>query len=159
MGMANIVADWSSGNLVFKEKVSGDAILTLAADGLSTFNAGLALTTVARTATSGGLTTGTIASGPMLQVVVVTSANADYIIVLPAPTPGTIVILLVGSNGCELRTSDPATIGINGGTGATAESAIPADTTVLMICESATNWKGLQLSSAAGTLAKVEVAA
>lgn len=113
---------------------------------------------IARTATADGTGTGTIASGPKLQFVTVTSADANHIIVLPAPTPGVVVILHVAATGYELRTSAPATVGINGGTGAGAESAIGANTTVVMICATATSWKGLQLGSD-GTLAKVEVAA
>lgn len=122
---------------------------------------GLFFPNVARTATADGTTTGTIAAGAgTLQVVVVTCDDANKIIVLPAPVVGLIVVL-VGptANGYELRSSDPATIGINGGTGAGAESAIPAATTAIMVCETLTNWKGFQMSSAAGTLAKVEVAA
>lgn len=127
-------------------------VLALAAGGFT-------MAAIARTATAAGLTTGTIASGPMLQFIAVTAgADANSIIILPAPTPGSIVILHVGGTGYELRTSDPATIGINGGTGATAESAIGANTTVIMICASATSWKGLQLGSD-GTLAQVEAAA
>ena len=115
---------------------------------------------VARTATADGTTTGTIAAAGMVQIVKVTATDANHIIVLPAPVLGKIVVLIeVTTAGYELRTSAPATIGINGGTGASAESAIPASTTAILICETATNWKGLQLSSTAGTLAKVEVAA
>lgn len=113
---------------------------------------------VARTATAAGTTTGTIADAGLLQFVTVTSDDVNKIIILPTPTPGTIVILANGATGYELRTSSPTTIGINGGTGANAESAIPANTLVVMICETATSWKGLQLGSD-GTLAKVEVAA
>lgn len=113
---------------------------------------------VARTATADGLTTGTIADAGLHQFIDVTSADANNIIVLPTPTPGTIVVLHVAATGYELRTSDPATIGINGGTGVAAESAIGADTTVVMVCATATSWKGWQLGSD-GTLAKVEVAA
>jgi len=113
---------------------------------------------VARTATADGTGNGTIAAAGLLQFITVTSADANHIVVLPTPTPGRIVILHVAATGYELRTSDPATIGINGGTGASAESAIGANTTVVMICATATSWKGLQLGSD-GTLAKVEVAA
>lgn len=113
---------------------------------------------VARTATADGLTTGTIADAGKVQSITVTSADANHIVVLPTPTPGTIVFLYVGATGYELRTSAPDTIGINGGTGAGAESAIPANTTAMLYCESATSWKGLQMGSD-GTLAKVEVAA
>lgn len=138
---------------------------TLAVTGATTLSAALGLAAagftmaaIARTATAAGLTTGTIASGPALQFISVTASDANHIVILPAPTPGVVVILHVAATGFELRTSDPATIGINGGTGADAESAIPANTTVLMICATATSWKGLQLGSD-GTLAKVEVAA
>ena len=119
---------------------------------------GFTMAAIARTATADGLTTGTIASGPALQFITVTSSDANHIVVLPTPTPGVIVVLHVAATGYELRTSTPASIGINGGTGASAESAIGANTTVLMICATATSWKGLQLGSD-GTLAKVEVAA
>ncbi len=115
---------------------------------------------VARTATSDGLTTGIIAAAGMVQIVKVTSANANNILVLPAPILGKIVVVIeVSTVGYELRTTDPATIGINGGVGSAAESAIPASTTLILVCETLTNWKGLQMSSTAGTLAKVEVAA
>jgi len=118
------------------------------------------LTNVARIATATGATTGTIAGGPSLQVVTVAvTTDANDIIILPAPVIGTIIVLLNGTTGYELRSSSPTTIGINGGTGTAAESAIPASTTAIMVCESLTNWKGLQMSSTAGTLAKVEVAA
>ena len=111
---------------------------------------------VARTATSDGLTTGTILPGE--SWITVTSANANNIMVLPAPVPGTRVTLFVGATGYELRSSTPASVAINGGTGASAESAIPANTIVHMFCESATTWKGFQ-QAIGGTLALVEVAA
>lgn len=111
---------------------------------------------VARTATSDGSTTGTIVQGT--RFVTVTSSDANHIIVLPSPVVGHIVILHNGATGYELRTSAPATIGINGGTGASAESAIPANSTAIMICVSATSWKGFYLD-ADSDLAKVEVAA
>ena len=113
---------------------------------------------VARTATADGLTTGTIADLGFIQHITVTSASADDIIVLPTPTPGVQVILNVGANGFELRSSTPASVGINGGTGASAESAIPANSTVFMTCVSATSWKGFYMD-ADGDLAKVEAAA
>jgi hypothetical protein len=120
--------------------------------------AGFTMASIARTATADGTTTGTIASGPMLQHVTVTCDDANKIIVLPTPTPGVMVVLSNGATGYELRTSTPGSIGINGGTGVNAESAIGANTTVLAICATATSWKALQLG-ADGTLAKVEVAA
>lgn len=112
---------------------------------------------VARTATSDGLTTGTIADAGLLQFVTVTSAGANNIIVLPTPTPGTIVILANGATGYELRSSAPGTVAINGGTGASAESAIAASTMVIAICTSATTWQAIGLAGT--TLAAVEAAA
>ena len=120
--------------------------------------AGFTMAAIARTATADGLTTGTIASGPTLQFIAVTSAGANNIIVLPAPTTGSIVVLHVAATGFELRTSAPATVAINGGTDTAAESAIAAGSTVVMICATATAWKGLQLATN-GDITKVEVAA
>lgn len=118
-------------------------------------------TNIARTATVAGATTGLIADGAgRLQVYLITATDANHIIILPTPVVGTIVVLCeVSTVGYELRTNTPASIGINGGVGSAAESAIPASTTVVLVCETATNWKGFQMSSTAGTLAKVEVAA
>lgn len=114
-------------------------------------------TSVARTATADGTTTGTIADAGMLQFVAVTSANAAHIVILPTPTPGTIVILANGATGYELRTSAPATIAINGGSGASAESAIAANTMVIAVCTTATTWQAIGLAGT--TLAAVEAAA
>lgn len=135
-------------------------LFSVSAAGLLAFAAGQGFTAsaIARTATADGLTTGTIADGPMLQFITVTSASANNIIVLPSPTPGSIVILHVAATGYELRTSAPATIGINGGTGASAESAIGANVTAVLICATATSWKGFQMAGD-GTLTLVEVAA
>jgi hypothetical protein len=115
--------------------------------------------TASRTATDTGATTGTIADSGMLQFITPDwDSDADHILVLPTPTPGTIVIIAGAATGGELRSSAPATVAINGGTGASAESAIGANTMVIAICESATSWKALQIGSD-GTLAQVEAAA
>lgn len=112
--------------------------------------------TEARTATAAGTTTGAITSGT--DVVVVTSANADHIITLPDAPVGTLIMLTPAATGYELRTHAPATVGINGGTGAGAESAIAANLTVWAQRVSATNWNAWS-RTAAGVLAVVEVAA
>ena len=114
-------------------------------------------TTVARTATSDGLTTGTIADAGLFQFVTVTSAGANNIIVLPTPTPGTVVILAVAGNGYELRTDTPASVAINGGSGSNAESAMTAAGIGFIVCTSATTWQGWDLN--ATTLAAIEAAA
>ena len=113
--------------------------------------------TVARTATADGTGTGTIAAAGLLQFVTVTSDSAAKIIILPTPTPGTIVILRNGATGYELRSSAPATIAINGGAGADAESAVAASTMVIAVCTSATTWQAIGLAGT--TLAAVEAAA
>lgn len=115
------------------------------------------LPTVARTATADGSGTGTIAAAGSLQFVTVTSDDANKIVVLPAPTPGTIVILRNGATGYELRSSAPATVAINGGAGANAESAIAANTMVIAVCTTATTWQAIGLVGT--TLAAVEAAA
>jgi hypothetical protein len=115
-------------------------------------------TPVSVTATDTGATTGTVGDAGMLQHVTVDcDSDANHIVILPAPVVGKIVILAFGSTGCELRSSAPATVAINGGTGANAESAIGASTLVFAICETVTSWKALQMGSD-GTLAKVEAA-
>lgn len=89
------------------------------------------------TATADGSGTGTIAGDGFYTV---TSANANHIIVLPSPALGTVVALRNGATGYELRSSAPATVAINGGTGANAESAIPANTLVVCLCDTETTW-------------------
>ena len=110
----------------------------------------------ARTATVDGTTTGTISAG--VTHVTVTSDSADKIVILPAPVVGDEIVIDVGANGFELRSSAPETIAINGGTGADAESAIAANSTIILRCVSATAWKGVFLD-ADGDVAKVEAAA
>jgi hypothetical protein len=111
-----------------------------------------------RTATSDGLTTGLISDGKLLTVVNVTSASANNILALPAPVPGSIVLAFCGANGYELRSDDPATVGIGGDTpGAAHESAIPAASIMVAFCISATMWVGFTITSA--TLAAIETAA
>lgn len=112
---------------------------------------------VARTATADGLTTGTIAAAGRFQHITVTSADANHIIVLPTPTPGTVISLANGGTGYELRSSTPASIAINGGSGSNAESAIPASAIAVVWCTSATTWIGLTITGT--TLASMEAAA
>lgn len=117
---------------------------------------GYALKSEARTATADGTGTGQISTGT--THVVVTSANANNIITLPPPVPGLKITLLNGATGYELRSSAPATIGINGGVGANAESAVAASTVVKVECVSATNWIGSTVTTA-GVVGVLEVAA
>ena len=110
----------------------------------------------ARTATADGLTTGIISD--TATHVTVTSANAAHIVALPAPTPGRMIVINVGANGFNLASSAPATVAINGGSGASAVSAIAANSTILAICITATAWKAIFLD-ADGDVAKVAAAA
>lgn len=114
--------------------------------------------TAARTATADGLTTGIIAAAGLLSFVTVTSGNAAHIVTLPAPVPGTVIIIDVGANGFKLQSSAPSTVAINGGTGASAKSTIAASSTLVMVCVSATAWKGFYLD-ADSDVAKVAAAA
>jgi hypothetical protein len=105
--------------------------------------------------------TGTGAITPGTQIATVTSANANHWVTLPAPVVGTLITLVsTNTTGYEIRTSAPATVGINGGVGANAESAIAgaAGTMVQLLCVSATNWIAWS-RVANGTLSVVQVAA
>lgn len=117
---------------------------------------GYALKSEARTVTATGATTGTISAG--VTHVVVTSDDANKILVLPAPVPGQEITIINGTTGYELRSSAPATIGINGGVSANAESAIAASMILVLRCVSATQWIG-QSFTAAGVVGVVQVAA
>lgn len=119
-------------------------------------NANSTTQAVAATATADGTGTGTIPTGA--DFVTVTSASVDNIIILPAPTPGTVVRLRNGATGYELRTSAPASVAINGGVGAAAESAIAASTLVECVCDTATTWICANYSTA-GTASATQVAA
>ena len=98
---------------------------------------------VALTATADGRGAGLIVDGT--SFVTVTTDSADKIITLPTPTPGTIVWLgtAADSTGFEVRSSAPATVKINGGSGSNAESGIAATTMLVrFVCVNATNWIG-----------------
>lgn len=120
-------------------------------DAISSGGSGLSRLTATATGTQ-------IPSDNGIQFVVPTWSNADYILILPSPVPGRVVILAGAATGGELRTSDPATIGINGGTGASAESAVAAGKMIVAICESSTSWKAFGIASD-GTTAGLEAAA
>ena len=130
----------------------------LRVDGAQTNTLGQQNAAVARTTTATGATTGTIAAGT--SVVSVTSGGANEIIILPAPVIGNVIRLIEdGTTGYELRTSAPASIGINGGTASGGESAVPGATTVTQcVCVSATNWI-CNTFDADGDEAKLEAAA
>lgn len=110
----------------------------------------------ARTATADGTGTGQIAAGT--DFVTVTSADANNIITLPAPVVGAEITLQNGATGYELRSSTPASIGINGGVGSAVESAIAANITTRCTCTTATNWV-CNSRTAAGVVGVTEVAA
>lgn len=110
---------------------------------------------VAKTATSTGAK---LDENKAIQFVVPTWDAATNILILPNPDPGKIVIIAGAATGGELRSSAPTTVGINGGTGADAESAVAASEMVIAICESATSWKAFKITSN-GTTSGLEAAA
>jgi hypothetical protein len=114
---------------------------------------------VSAIATDDGKGTGTLRENLLVQFVVPNwDSDANHILTLPSPKPGKVVILAGAATGGELRTSAPATIGINGGTDTAAESAIAANQRVIAICESSTNWKAFTIASD-GTIAGLTAAA
>ena len=58
----------------------------------------------------------------------------------------------------QLRSDTPASVGINAGTGASAESALPASTLHRAVCTSSTTWI-LSKWTASGTESSGEAAA
>jgi hypothetical protein len=117
---------------------------------------GYAIKSTTLTATADGTGTGVVGSD--VTFATVTSANANHIVTLPAPVVGRKITLVNGATGYEIRSSAPATIGINGGVGANAESAVGANVVVKLECVSLTNWIGATVSSA-GVVGVLEVAA
>lgn len=79
--------------------------------------------------------------------VTITSSGANNISILPSPITGKIVRGVVGANGCEIRTSSPSTIALNGVTGATVEAALAANSSFQATCLNATNWILLNFST------------
>lgn len=152
----------STGGVLMVYNGSAWAEAGTAVSGASTFAAAVTFTTgqqstvVARTATALGDGTGAIAAGT--SAVLVTTDSADKIITLPAPVVNHTISIYNGATGYELRSTAPATIGINGGTSAAGESAIAASTYVECKCQSATNWICWS-RIANGTLSVVQVAA
>jgi hypothetical protein len=118
---------------------------------------GLQYTATARTATADGSGTGTIADATSF-VALADNDDANKIIILPTPTPGKIVWITPEDTGYELRSSTPASVAINGGTGAAAESAVGANVAVRCVCMTATTWI-CSTFAADGTEAKLEAAA
>lgn len=107
-------------------------------------------------ATSDGTGNGQVSDWPGFSTV--TSTNADYIVTLPPPAIGTVVGLVNGATGYELRSSSPTTVAINGGAGANAESAIAARQLVVCVCATATAWLCTQTDTD-GSATAVEAAA
>lgn len=158
MPATKIRSKWVSGLLEFFGITTGETVLKITESGIEanlTGNVtGQAIKSVDVTAVA---TTGAAIPAGATHVNV-TSANANNIVILPPPVPGTRITLQNGATGYELRSSAPATVGINGGVGANAESAVAANTTVEVVCVSATNWVGSTKTSA-GVVGVLEVAA
>jgi len=132
---------------------------TLAVTGAQTNTLGQQNAAVTHVATDDGTGTGTIAAGTSV-VSVNADSDANHIIILPAPVIGNVIRLIeTATTGYELRTSAPATIGINGGTATNGESAVAGAITVTQcVCVSATNWI-CNTFDADGDEAKLEAAA
>ena len=74
----------------------------------------------------------------------------DDIIILPTPVLGKQVRIIVAAI-CELRSSTPASISINGGTGSNAESPLSAGTIVDCTCFNTTTWICTEIGADGGT--------
>lgn len=101
-----------------------------------TWTQGSQVTPTARTATADGTGTGAIAAGT--SSVAVTSDSASKYINLPPPVAGNSIMLNVGSNGFRLQTTTPASISINGISGASNYLQVPANSQAFAFCLSST---------------------
>lgn len=109
--------------------------------------------------TADGTGTGVITAKGVLNICTVTPTNAAHIATLPAPVPGTIVILLnaAANTAYELMTNAPTTVLLSEASGGAAvESLIPAKSVAVLVCRNATNWVGWTI--AATTLAALAAA-
>lgn len=91
-------------------------------------------------------TTG-VAISASLDFVTITSGSANNISILPAPVVGKVLRGTVTANGCEIRSSAPSSIAINGVTGAAVEAALAANSSFEATCLNATNWILLNFST------------
>jgi hypothetical protein len=87
------------------------------------------------TATADGLTTGLIQPG--VDVVAITSANANNIVTLPVPTPGARVVGSIAATGCEIRSLTGVTINA---VAFPNELALAANSVFYAVGLSATEW-------------------
>lgn len=161
MPATKIRSKWVAGLLEFFGITSGETVLRITESGIEGNLTGNVTGNVTGQAFKSVAVTAKATTGEAIPAgathVVVTSANANNIVILPPPVPGTKITLLNGATGYELRSSAPATVGINGGTGENAESAVGANTVVKVECVSATNWIGSTIT-AAGVVDVLQVA-
>ncbi len=133
---------------------AGDLIITntgtMTVSGVSTLTGAVTATTgvqflaTSREPTADGTGTGAIAAGTSFVTTVDPVQATDWY-TLPAAVPGTIIWISTvdDTTGFEIRSSNPATIAINGGSGAGFEAPVPATASLLrLICTNATNWTG-----------------
>jgi|21_taG_2_1085346.scaffolds.fasta_scaffold79902_1 hypothetical protein len=112
------------------------------------------------TATDDGTGTGLVPGGGYYTVAA--DSDANHIVTLPAPTPGTVVWLDCSGDatGFEIRTTSPSTIKINSGSSSNGESAIAAAIGLVQCtCINATNWMLVAYTYDGGAIAAVAKAA
>ena len=71
---------------------------------------------------------------------ILTSAVATAFAILPSPVVGKVVRGAIGGTGCEIRSSVPTGVAVNGVTGSGVEAALAADSSFEATCVNATNW-------------------
>lgn len=82
-----------------------------------------------------------------VDFVTITSAGANNIAILPSPVVGKVVRGAIAGTGCEIRSSAPTSVAVNGTTGANVEAALAANASFEAVCKSATEWILLNFSS------------
>ena len=102
---------------------------------------------LSRTRTANSTANGTAVISAGTSFVSVTSENAAHIIVLPPAVIGNSVVIHVGGNGYELRTSNPSSIKLNNVDGSGTELAVAANVVIRCTCVSTTAWIAEKISN------------
>lgn len=82
-----------------------------------------------------------------VDFVTLTSAGANNIAILPTPVAGKVIRGAIAGTGCEIRSSSPTGIAINGTTGSAVEAALAANSSFEAVALSSAAWRLLNYTS------------
>ena len=132
--------------------VTGATVLNggLSVTGVGLFSVGVTVSASSVTATASGSGSGLISYG--VSFVSVTSSDSDYLITLPPSQSSTSAcsvghtMKLFGSAGYKLQTSSPASISIQGTSGASCASTVASNVLLECTCTTGTSYVCISIS-------------